>query len=409
MLIYLKLAWRNIWRHRRRTVIVVTALGLGIMMMVFYDGMIAGFQDALYGNAIKVLGGNIRIHAEGYSRSTENTPLLELTNDRQIVQAAMDLPEVVSASLRINTSGMATNPEGAFAVGIIGIEPETEAKTNPIAQNVVEGRYLTGTDQDAILIGKGLAVMMNLTVNDRFTLVGQAQHNQMRQRTMTVVGIYDLGVPSLEQKTVYIALGEAQTLYDLDGKSTEVMISLKQIGQENAVIDALKPSLGGAESQTWGQAFPELNTALQAKNGVMQFFSLIIMLIAGIGVLNLLLMAVFERTREIGLLGAMGMKPRQITLLFVTEGIMLGLVGVAVGEAMGIGLNALFGVVGFDFSKFSGMTDYMALITGKVYTSLALGSILTRGLPVLMITILASIIPAREAARHEPSEALHYV
>jgi len=409
MWLYLKLAWRNIWRHRRRTVIVVTALALGIMMMVFYDGMIGGFQDAIYGSAIKVLGGNIRIHAEGYTASTDSYPLLPISNDKQLAAAAVQIPNVVSASRRLNTGGLATNQEGAFGTEIIGVEPEVEAQINPIAQNIVEGRYLQADDADSVVIGKGLAVMMNLKVNDRFTLVGKGLHNQMRQRTMTVVGIYDLKVPSLEQKTVYISLNEAQTLYDLPDQSTEVMITLKQIGQEPAVIAALKPSLAGAEAETWAEAFPELQTALAAKNNAMNVFSVIILLIAGIGVLNLLLMAVFERTREIGLLGAIGMKPRQIRTLFIIEGIMLGFLGTVVGEIFGIGLNAIFSVVGFDFSKFSGMTDYMALISGKVYTSLALNSILTRALPVLIITILASLIPAREASEQEPAEALHYV
>jgi ABC-type lipoprotein release transport system permease subunit len=409
MLLYLKLAWRNIWRHRRRTVIVVTALSLGILMMVFYDGMISGFQDAIYGNAIKVLGGNIRIHAAGYSTSTQSLPLLELSNDQQVVKAAMNIPEVISASRRINTSGMATNQEGAFGISIIGIEPELEGKTNPISQHVTEGRYLTAADQDSILIGKGLALTMNLHVNDRFTLVGQDVHNQMRQRTMTVVGIYDIGVPSLEQKSMYMSLAEAQNLYGLTDKSTEVMISLKNIGGESAVVSALKPVLGNDESQTWAQAFPDLQAAVQTKSSAMNVFSFIIILIAGIGVLNLLLMAVFERTREIGLLGAMGMKPGQITWLFILEGVMLGIIGVVVGEALGIGLNAIYAKVGFDFTQFSSMSDYMALITGRVYTGLALRSIVTRGLPVLIITILASIIPAREASHHEPSEALHYV
>jgi ABC-type lipoprotein release transport system permease subunit len=409
MWLYIKLAWRNIWRHRRRTVIVITALALGIMMMVFYDGMIAGFQDAIYGNAIKVLGGNIHIHAAGYSTSTDSVPLLPLSNDKEIVSAALKIPNVVSASRRLNTAGMATNQEGAFASEIIGIEPEIEQKINPIAQHITDGRYLTASDEDSVLIGKGLAVMMNLKVNDRFALVGRALHNQMRQRTMTVIGIYDLNVPSIEQKSIYISLNEAQTLYGLPGESTEVMITLKQIGQESPVIAALQPTLAGAEAETWAQAFPELQTALATKNSAMQVFSIIILLIAGIGVLNLLLMAVYERTREIGLLGAIGMKPRQIRILFIIEGIMLGFLGVIVGEALGIGLNAMFGVVGFDFSKFSGMTDYMALITGRVYTGLALNSILTRALPVLIITILASLIPAREASQQEPSEALHYV
>lgn len=409
MVLYLKLAWRNIWRHRRRTIIVISALSIGIMMMVFYDGMIAGFEEAIYGNAIKVLGGNVRVHAEGYTASTKSYPMLELSSDDEIIEAALQIPEVVNASRRINTGGLATNREGAFAVGITGIEAEKEESINPIAQNLVEGRYLTADDQDAVLIGKGLALMMNLKVNDRFTLVGQTSHNEMRQRTMTVVGIYDLGVPSLEQKTVYISLAEAQTLYDLPDQSTEVMITLKQIGQEERTIAELNPVLINAESQTWAQAFPELRSAIEMKSGVMQFFSLIILLIAGIGVLNLLLMAVFERTREIGLLGAMGMKPAQIMTLFIIEGAMLGLLGALIGEALGIGLNAIFSVVGFDYSQFSSLTDYMALITGRIYTDLALESVFTRAIPVLVITVLASLIPAREASRHEPSEALHYV
>jgi ABC-type lipoprotein release transport system permease subunit len=226
---------------------------------------------------------------------------------------------------------------------------------------------------------------------------------------MTVAGIYDLNVPSIEQKSVYISLNEAQTLYGLPGQSTEVMLTLKQIGQEGQVTSALRPTLGSDETQTWAQAFPELQTAIQTKSNAMQVFSFVILLIAGIGVLNLLLMAVYERTREIGLLGAMGMKPRQIMMLFICEGIMLGLLGAAVGEALGIGLNAIYSVVGFDFSAFSGLTDYMALISGRVYTGLALSSLLTRGLPVVIITILASLVPAREASRQEPSEALHYV
>jgi ABC-type lipoprotein release transport system permease subunit len=409
MLLYLKLAWRNIWRHRRRTIIVVSALGMGVMFMLIYDGMIAGFQDAIYGNAIKVLGGNLRVHAAGYAESTENYPILPLPNDLEVIAAAQALPEVSSAFRRINTGGLATNAEGAFAVGITGIEPELEAPGSPIPENITEGRYLSADDRDAVLIGKGLALQMNLKPGDRFTLVGQSTHNQMRQRSMTVIGIYDLGVPSLEQKTIYISLAEAQELYNLSGQATEVVINLQSIGQENAIARKLAPALGSDELQTWAQAFPELQTAIETKGSAMQFFSLIILLIAGIGVLNLLLMAVFERTREIGLLGALGMKPGQIRILFVFEGIMLGLVGVLVGVALGVGVNALLATVGMDFTKFSGMTDYMALISGKIYSGLALGSILSRGLPVLVITILASLIPAREAARHEPAEALHYV
>lgn len=409
MQLYLRLAWRNIWRHRRRTVIVVVALSFGLMLMMLYDGMIAGFEEAIYGNAIRVLGGNIRIHAAGYNASADSLPLLPLPNDQAMVQAAQSIPDVVLATRRINTGGLVSNREGAFSVGIVGIEPEQEAPTNLIAQHIAIGRFLVGTDQDSILIGRGLADLMNVQVGDRIGLIGRSTHDQMRQRTTTIVGIYDIGVPTLEQQTVYISLFEAQTLYDLTGQTTEVVITLKKIGQELAVIASLTPSLKGDEIQSWAQAFPDLATAVNTKGGAMTIFSVILLMIAGIGVLNLLLMAVYERTREIGLLGAMGLKPRQIMTLFVIEGALLGLVGVATGAVMGTALNGLLGIVGLDYSKFTGMTSYMALITGRVYPTLALGSLLSRGLPVLIIAVLASLYPAREASRHEPAEALHYV
>jgi putative ABC transport system permease protein len=148
---------------------------------------------------------------------------------------------------------------------------------------------------------------------------------------------------------------------------------------------------------------------MTTKNGVMDIFSIIILLIAGIGILNLLLMAVYERTREIGLLGAMGLKPRQISLLFILEGTFMGLVGVAMGIAIGLFFNGLLRQIGLDFSAMAGTTEYMALISGRIYPSWGIEKLLSRALTVAIISALAAFIPAREAARREPAEALHHV
>ena len=212
---------------------------------------------------------------------------------------------------------------------------------NIIGQYVKAGRNLTSDDVDNILIGKGLADAMNVQVGDRITLVGRSQHEQMRQRTMTVVGIFDLGMADIEKQTVYISLGEAQNLYDLDGQSTEVAIFLKQLGQEASIIKSMKPGLPGYEIESFEANYPDLASAINTKGGVMNIFSVVIIAIAGVGILNLLLMAVYERTREIGMLGAMGLKPAQISLLFILEGTMIGLVGVAVGIVFGLVINGL--------------------------------------------------------------------
>ncbi len=409
MSLYLRLAWRNIWRHRRRTVIVVLAIGLTMGMMMMYDGLIGGFQQAIYGNAIKVLGGNVQVHATGYQEKAAQAPLLALPDGPAIVKAALAQPQVVAASQRIITGGLASSREGAFAVSIVGVEPEKELPVSLVGQKVAQGRYLTATDQDLVYIGKGLATAMGVTVGDRFTLAGRATHEQMRSRTMTVVGIYDIGMADIEKRTIYISLVEAQDLYGMSGQVTEVAISLKQIGQEPAVINALKPALTGVEFASWQTSFPELEAAIATKSQGMEIFSYIMLIIVGIGILNLLLMAVFERTREIGVLGAIGLRPGQISLLFLLEGAMMGLVGAAFGVALGLLFNILLGLVGLDFTAFSSITTYTALISGRIYSTLGTEKLVGHVLAVLIISVLASFYPAREAAQQEPAKSLHYV
>lgn len=409
MTLYLRLAWRNIWRHRRRTVIIIGAMGLSLALMMMYDGLIEGFNQAIYGNAIRVLGGNIQIHAAGYREKFESNPLLPLQDDEAAVQAALAQPGVISATRRIQTGGMVTNREGAFSLSIVGIDPEAEAPVSLIEQNIAEGRWLKSDDQDVVLIGRGLADEMILQVGDRITLVGSDINKQNRQRTMTVIGIYDIGVPTNEKNTLYISLAEAQSLYGLDAQSTEIQVNIEQLGNEPAVVNALIPLLPNYEVESWEQNYPELKTTIERKSSVMNVFGVIIIAIAGIGILNLLLMAVYERTREIGLLGAMGLKPRQIATLFILEGTLIGVVGAVAGVVLGLAFNLTFQQIGFDYSSYADLTEYMALITGKIYPTLGVENLVSRMLSVVVISTLAAWIPATEAARREPAEALHYV
>ncbi len=409
MNLFLRLAWRNIWRHRRRTIILVISVGFTMAMMMMYDGLVDGFQDAIYTNAIRVLGGNIQVHAEGYRAKVEQMPILPLKNEQEVLNAAKAQPQVISAVRRITTGGMATNHEGAFAVTILGIEPETETDFSLVPGRTNEGRFLKSDDRDSIVIGKGLAVAMNATIGDQITLVGKATHQQMRKRTMTITGIYDLGMRDIEKRTVYISLAEAQDLYGLTGQITEVAISIKELGKEQPVVSSIEKTVKGVEVDSWQTNYPELESALSTKSGVMNIFSIILLVIAGIGIMNLLLMAIFERTREIGVLGALGLKPGQISVLFLLEGVMMGLVGAAFGVALGLAVNVLLGKVGFDYSQFASMTDYTALISGRVYSSLGVGKLVSRLITVIIISILASFYPAHEASLNDPAVSLHTV
>jgi ABC-type lipoprotein release transport system permease subunit len=409
MNLFLRLAWRNVWRQRRRTFLIAIGMGVTMSLLVFYDGLIGGFEQAIYGNAIQLLGGNVQVHAPGYNEKAGRKPLLPMEDPDSVVNAAEAHPDVVVASKRIVTGGLVTNREGAFAVSIIGVEVEKESKITPVAETITQGRYLNSDDGDMIVIGQGLATAMDVKVGDRITLVGNSKNEQSRQRTMTVVGIYDVGVPSVEKTTIYMSLSEAQQLYGLDGKVTEVVISLKQIGQEAGVIAAINKSVPGYEVESWETSIPDLKQTMDMKTGVMSVFGVFMIGIVAIGILNLLMMAVFERTREIGIIGALGLKPREITFLFLLEGILIGLMGAVVGAVLGTTFNGIFSVVGFDYTQFADLTEYTALISGRIYTQLVPMKILQHALTVAIISALAALYPATEASRREPAEALHYV
>jgi ABC-type lipoprotein release transport system permease subunit len=404
------MAWRNVWRNRRRTVIAVIAIALGLTMMLFFDGLMGGAKQAIYGNTVKLQGGNVQVHAPGYREKAKRLPLLPLADDEAAVQAALAQAQVVAASRRIETSGMVSSREGTMPVVITGIEPEQEAPASLVAENIAQGRYLEAGDEDVLLIGQALAEQLEVTVGDRITLVGRATHEQMRRRTMTIVGIYDMGIAEAEKRMVYVSLLEAQTLFDLRDQATEVALFLERVGQESPVVEALQAALPGYEVDAWDTLDPSTKQSMETEDEIMGVFGLIILLIAGVGILNLMLMAVFERTREIGLLAAMGLKRREIVGLFLLEGVLIGLLGALAGSALGGLISAYYGKVGLEWAATaSEYSDLAALLGGRIYFTIGMDKLFNRALTVAIIAALASLYPAWQASQREPAEALHYV
>jgi putative ABC transport system permease protein len=174
-------------------------------------------------------------------------------------------------------------------------------------------------------------------------------------------------------------------------------------------MDAINAATPGYEVTSWETSIPDLKDTLEMKTGVMSVFGTFMIGIVAIGILNLLMMAVFERTREIGVIGALGLKPRQITFIFLLEGILIGVAGAVVGAVLGTIINSVLGYYGMDYSAFANLTEYTALISGRIYTSLVPMKVLKHALTVAIISALAALYPAIQASQREPAEALHYV
>lgn len=406
---YFKLAWRNMWRNWRRTIIALIAIVLGLVLLLFFDGFIQGSDQAIFGNAVRLYGGNIQAHEPGYREKARRLPIMPLQDPDAVVAAASAQPEVVSAAKRINTGGLISSPEGAYSVVITAVEPEIEAAVSIQAENVVEGRYLYEGEGDAIFIGRGLANLLQVGVGDRVNLIGRSNHEEMRQRTMTIVGIYDLGMPEVEKGTVFMTLAEAQDLYNLRDQATEVAINLQKVGQESKVAPALASALPGYDIDTWDTLRPEVKETLSTKLAFTTAIGLIVIIVASIGILNIQLMAVFERTREMGVLAALGMKGRNIMTLFLLEGTLIGALGAAIGCVVSVLLLAWVGRVGIDFSFAAGMGEMVALMGDRLYPYVAPADVISRGVLVTFIVMLASLYPAWQASRKEPADALHHV
>jgi ABC-type lipoprotein release transport system permease subunit len=405
----LKMAWRNMWRNWRRTTIALVAIVLGLILLLFMSGLIKGSDQAIFGNAVRLYGGNLQIHATGFREKSKRLPLLPVENVDSVLNVVRSQPEVKLAAKRINTGGMISSSEGAYPISITALEPAVEQANSIQAENIVAGRYLLPEDGDAVFIGKGLADLLNVTAGDRVTLLGRGAHEVMRQRTMTIVGIYDLGMPEAEKAMAFITLPEAQTLYDLRDQATEVTIVLNQVGQEDAVLKALQGALPGYEIDSWATLRPEIRQAMDTKAGVTAFLGIVVLMIASIGILNLMLMAVFERTREMGVLAALGMKGRQVMGLFLLEGALIGVVGAVIGCVIAVVLLTIMGQIGFDLSSMSGMGEITALMGDRIYPSFSVSEVINQGIAVAVIAALASLYPAWQASRQEPATALHHV
>lgn len=408
-LVALKLAWRNMWRNWRRTTIALIAIVLGLILLLFVEGLIQGSDQAIFGNAVRLYGGNIQIHAPGFREKATRLPLLPLDDADRVVEVARAQPQVRLAAKRINTGGLISSREGAYPVTITAVEPDYEAPYSIQAEHIAEGRYLHPEDGDAIIIGRGLADLLDVAVGDRVTLLGRSSHETMRQRTMTIVGIYDLGMVEAEKGMVFMTLPEAQSLYNLRGQATEVTIILNQVGQEGQVMATLQEAFPELEVDSWDTLRPELRQTMDTKAAISTFFSFVVLLIASIGILNLMLMAVFERTREMGVLAALGMKGRQVMWLFLLEGALIGAVGALVGSVLGGAVVLVLRQIGFDFSWVSDMGEFTVLMGERIYPSLTLADIVGRSVAVVVIAGLASLYPAWQAARQEPAKALHHV
>ncbi len=401
-----RIAWRNLWRNPRRTALALAAIGLSLALVLVYDGILRAYADWMREAITGPLLGHIQAHAPGWRKDRAMDRTLPGAGDT--VEALRRAPGVAGASARIYAPALAALGEEGFAVVVLGLDPTAEQHSKGLLAGVGEppsGRR--------VLVGRALAEVMGVKAGDVIALVGQAADGSLANDLFTVAGFVQTSVDLVNRQAVIMELSTAQELFAMPGEAHEIVVhGIDPSGAKAlAATVAALPSLATAEVLDWEALAPEMLALVRFVEIAWAFVLVLVFVAAAAGVANTMLMATFERSRELGMLLALGTRPGRIVRMVVAEALVLGAVGVLIGVALGGGIVAITHRTGFDYQAFTGRGPSELSFAGLrwslvLYPRLALTDVLRGATAVLVTALLAAGWPAARASRLEPSQAL---
>jgi ABC-type lipoprotein release transport system permease subunit len=399
---YFKMAYRNLGRHRRRSILSGLALGMGTALLMFIAAFFQGEMRSSMETTLRLNSGHIQVRDADYDQDKLSVAWEYLIENPEQVAAQIEtLDQVQTATPRLFASGIVSVLDDSSGVEIMGIVPDSEA--NDPYRTLVSGNFLTADDREGILIGYPLAQSLGLEVGDQLTLLVNTSEGSVDEQQFTVRGIFTTGTTSYDKGIVFLPLAKAQAFSGAQNHASMIFILLKDREQADAVAAAI-PSQN-FQVETWEELNELLVLINDFSNAYLTFINLIVLGVTAIVIINTLLMSVFERTREIGILSAIGMKGRQVIALFIAEASLLALGGITFGALTGWALSAYFGKVGVYFGDL-GISGGM-ILPDRIYPYLTLESAVNLIITAFIVTLLGSLYPARMASRMEPVEALH--
>ncbi|OEU70584.1 MAG: MacB protein [Desulfuromonadales bacterium C00003093] len=403
---YFRLAWRNIWRNTRRTLVIMTAVIIGVWSMIFLGALMRGIADQMVRNGIATLTGHIQIHHKGF----RNDPVIENSiAEPELVENAMEkvLPRGAKWTSRVRVNAIASNARHSSGITLIGIDPPREARISFIGRAVIQGRYLNSDDRHGIVVGKALLDKFETKLGRKLVLMSQDSDGEIASRAFRIVGIFSAEMEATEKQFAFVTMPVAQQMLKMKAGISEISIVLPVRQEIDRVARALRNELRLAdyEVNTWQELLPLVTAVIKLYDGFIFLWFLVIFVAMGFGIVNTTLMAVFERIREFGLLKALGMKPVWIVRQVLTESFFILAIGMFMGNSLGfLSIFALSGP-GIDLSSFAAGMEYVGM-PRVIYPTVLSKDVIAANLVVFVLGLLVSLYPAVKAARFTPTEAL---
>ncbi len=397
-------AWRNLWRNHRRTLIMLTAIAIGLWGMIWMTALMRGMVDQMIDSSISTLSGHIQIHAEGFLDDPSIERSMPPASDNPALLALLDSPRVTHWSERIRVPAVIRSERDVFGVTLVGINPQQENGLSFIADSVTEGEYLADTHDSHVLIGRKLLERLETKPGRRIVLMSQDPDNNIAERGFRIGGIFDTDLQATETSYVFTGIETARALLKMGNGVSEISL----LGPDYRNLDALaadvRAAAGEADTKTWLELDTYMASMLDVMDGVIFVWFGIIFLALSFGLVNTLLMAVFERTREIGLLQALGMPPGNILIMVLVESVIMLLIGLAAGNLLSW-LTILPIQDGIDISAVAAGLEWAGM-SSTLLPAVKSPDVLLANAIVLLLGIAASLFPAWRASRKVPVEAI---
>ena len=399
------LAWRNVRRNKRRSAITILAVTLGLAALTFLWAFLDGMNSQMVENTTRYFAGDAQVHLEGYH--ADQTLDLTIPDAAPVLAAVSHDLDIVAATVRLEGKALASHGDKSRGIALAGVAPRDEARVTSLFDAVERGAPLNATDSTGALIGADLAEALDAREGDEIVLVGQAYDGSLSSARVPVRGVFRTKIDEYDGYMIVMPLGAVRQFLAAPGGATAIALRVRDRGRVDAVLTRLGARLGTRyEVIGWPTLLPKVAVSVRYHEVVGYVVLVVFFVVVAAGVVNPVLMAVLERTREFGVMLAVGMTRGRLARLVVWEAMLLGIVGIALGNALGLGGGFYFGRAGIDLSEYESGMRVMPGLADIVRPVVRPERSVMLSVLIFAIACLAALYPALKSARLEVVEAI---
>ncbi len=407
--VFMRIAARNVLRNRRRTAIMVGGAASGILGFVFMLGFFDGFFEQMIENSTRYLTGHVQLERAGFRKDL--APELAIERAESLVEHVRRIPGVAAAAPRVQAQALASSAAKSEGIVLIGIDPVPERNVTFIHKTIVQGKALEQSADREIMIGRKLAEKLGLRLGEKVVVMAQAADGELATAAYRVSGIFATESSTFDAAFAFVTLPAAQSLLALGTRVSTVNVRLEDRTSLDRAIEELRrrAAAPGLVFAPWQELLPQLDEMVKFNRVISDIILVVLLLVVATAIMNTVFMAVAERTREFGVMMALGTPPGAIRRMVVYETLVLMAIALLLGYGAGMAVVAYFGRQGIDLSGF--FQGYSAIpgLTGIVYPQIFIATVVPPGVALLIAGVLVSLYPAAKAARLDPVAAIRHV